>query len=517
MKKKLLYLLSLLLFSAFVACHDDDENDPIPEPEPTPTPLDVAYAVEGQYEVTTIYLALSSGLKDTMAIEGLHISKTAEGLVKIKTPFMEIGTDNDEGYLKLGPIIIDSIPVTANGEIYNFEIKDSPNVKTSNFKNPIATINGSVSGKIFTATLTLKNEEHTVTFIFNGQQVRNNECQLLSIVIDDKAIATEPEKNGNTITFYVTMDTDMDQLQFAPIITLSKGAISNPASGEMVDFSKAENQTTKYTIISEDLQIKNEYNIVIKKGTNVAQNSFEEWTIEDNANKFYKPQGVWSTSNAGITSIKNFGQYMGVNYEGGAIVLAEDNGVNGKAAKIVTANTIGGESIMPGLFPSIPKITSGSLFLGDFVVDVSNTLNSTQFGIPYFQKPSRVKGYYKYTPGSKYYYCKDPSKSNEAEEDNTKSDQCAISAVLYEVSNFDEFLNGENIFTSDKIVAIAQKFSGEVTDFTEFELKLEYKKEYKPQNKYRFAVIFSSSKDGDKFSGAENSTLIIDEVIITNE
>ncbi|MFR4044628.1 MAG: PCMD domain-containing protein [Odoribacter splanchnicus] len=46
----------------------------------------------------------------------------------------------------------------------------------------------------------------------------------------------------------------------------------------------------------------------------------------------------------------------------------------------------------------MPVITSGSLFLGDFEVDTKNTLNSTQFGIPYFQKPIRVKGYYKYKP-----------------------------------------------------------------------------------------------------------------------
>ena len=34
---------------------------------------------------------------------------------------------------------------------------------------------------------------------------------------------------------------------------------------------------------------------------------------------------------------------------------------------------------------------------------------------------------------------------------------------------------------------------------------------------YRFAVIFSSSKDGDKFCGAGGSELIVDEVEIINE
>jgi len=146
-----------------------------------------------------------------------------------------------------------------------------------------------------------------------------------------------------------------------------------------------------------------------------------------------------------------------------------------------------------------------------------NTLNSTQFGIPYFQKPTNVKGYFKYTPGENYYYCKDPSVSNEAEIDNTKTDECSLCAVLYEVENYDDFLNGETIYTSDKIVAIAQQFAGNTPDYTAFDLQLEYKKEYDPTKKYRFAIIFSSSKDGAAFSGAEGSTLWIDEVEVINE
>lgn len=103
-------------------------------------------------------------------------------------------------------------------------------------------------------------------------------------------------------------------------------------------------------------------------------------------------------------------------------------------------------------------------------------MNSTQFGIPYFQKPIRVKGYYKYKPGEKYYYCKDPkNNSNKAELDPEKTDQGALSAVLYEVDNYTEFLNGETIFNSDKIVAIAQLITGQQDSFKEFDLTLDYK------------------------------------------
>lgn len=509
MKKNLIYLLALLFISTFTACHDDDNNPtPTPTPEPTPIPVDAAYESEGEYNVISTIYDASNDLRDTLDVEGLHIYKTAENLIKIKTPFIEIGK------LRLGTITVDSIPVTANDKTYSFEIKDCSSVNTSNFPNPVVNIKGSVSEKAIKLNMTLKNEEYTIDFTFDGGQVKNNEAKLISITIDSKEIATTPERDGNTITFYVTMNTDMTKLQFTPELVISKGAISNPASGETVDFSKAENNTVTYTVVSEDLQISNNFEIVIKQGTDVSKNSFEEWVAED---KYFKPQGAWATSNPGITLIKNLGSIMGVNYKGGAIVLPEENGQSGKAAKIITANTEGGASPIPGMFPSIPKITSGSLFLGAFDVDPLNTLNSTQFGIPYFEKPANVKGYFKFKPGKDYYYCPDVQNSNLAQLDDSKTDQCALSAVLYEVSNFDEYLNGENIFTSDKIVAIAQKVSGEVSDFTAFDLKLEYKKEYDPSKKYRFAVIFSSSKDGDKFSGAPDSELVVDEVEITNE
>lgn len=506
MKRNLIYLLALLFISTFTACHDDDNDPtPTPTPEPTPTPVDAAYETEGEYKVVSTIYDASNDLRDTLDVEGLHIYKTAENLIKVKTPFIIIGD------LRLGPITVDSIPVTANDKTYNFEIKDCSSVNTSNFSNPVATLKGSISEKALTLTMSLKNDEYTIDFTFDGNQVKNNEAKLISFTIDSKEIATTPERDLNTITFYVTMNTDMTKLQFTPELVISKGAISNPASGETVDFSKAENNTITYTVVSEDLQTSYNYQIVIKQGTDVSKNSFEKWVAEG---EYFKPQGAWATSNPGITLINNLGFLMGVDYKGGAIVLPADNGQSGKAAKIITADTKGGA--IQGL-PSIPKITSGSIFLGTFDVDPLNTLNSTQFGIPYFEKPANVKGYFKYKPGKDYYYCPDVQNSNLAQLDESKTDQCALSAVLYEVSNFDEYLNGENIFTSDKIVAIAQKFSGEVSDFTAFDLKLEYKKEYDPSKKYRFAVIFSSSKDGDKFSGAPDSELVVDEVEIINE
>ena len=179
-----------------------------------------------------------------------------------------------------------------------------------------------------------------------------------------------------------------------------------------------------------------------------------------------------------------------------------------KAALIKSIDTKGGDMVIA----KIPKVTTGSLFLGSFETDIFNTLNSTKFGIPYSSKPVSLKGWYKYTPGSQYYIVNQTPYTNHCHKatlDETKTDEFMISAVLYETEAYDteswsDCLTGvadaeNNIYTSSRIAAIAQLMGGEQKEWKEFELQLEWKKEYSADKKYRFAIICSASKDGDKF------------------
>lgn len=52
-----------------------------------------------------------------------------------------------------------------------------------------------------------------------------------------------------------------------------------------------------------------------------------------------------------------------------------------------------------------------------------------------------------------------------------------------------------------------------------FELAFEYlpEKSYDSTKEYKLAIICSSSKEGDKFKGAANSTLIVDELEVIGE
>lgn len=181
------------------------------------------------------------------------------------------------------------------------------------------------------------------------------------------------------------------------------------------------------------------------------------------------------------------------------------------AAELVSIDTTGSDNMLE---QKVPKVTAGSIFWGTFVATnaLADPMTTTLFGIEYSEKPLLVKGFFKYTPGTEFY------NSNGVLEPDTK-DECALSAVLYEVEDVKETLDGNNIYTSEKIVASSVYTNTGTSEYTPFELKLEYKKdkEYDPNKKYKFAVIFSASKDGAAYNAAVGSRLLIDDVTIVNE
>ncbi len=523
MKKNLLILFLAFLSFNFIACSDDDDPTPAPPPPVEPVePIDAAYLVEGNYDVYTMWTT-SLGHRDIIESSDFHVSKVGQGLIKIETEYIELDTASGKK-MRIGTIVLDSIPLQIIGENnYTFETTDSLDFEYT-IKKSEAIIKGSVINGVVSATITLNAKDISISLIFDGGQVANNKADIVRMSIHDEVIGGQPEIKGTTITIFVKPGTPLEKLKFAPEITLSKNAVSNPASGELIDFSKAidnggDFKYVNYVVLPEDKSDTKIYRVKIQIGNDFSKSSFEKWTPEgtdEDYADFKKPIANWSTSNPGVMLIMMF-----PGLHTGRAIVSDVAGQTGKGASIKTANTTGMVSIAPGYFPSIPKITSGSLFLGSFIVDMVNTLKSTKFGLPYFKKPTKVKGFFKYTPGAEYFICKDWKNANHiAELDPTKTDECALSAVLYEVSSFtneNNLLTGVDIFTSDKIVAIAQKFSAGQADLAEFELVLDYKKEYDSSKKYRLAVIFSSSKDGDKFSGAPESLLVVDEVEIINE
>lgn len=316
MKKLFLFALICSL-GFFTACSDDDNND-----TPTPTPPEVNWAkeIEGLYNAD-LFLTYESA-KDT-SDQTINFFPQGKNYVRLKTGYINYKINKNA----IGNIEIDSIPVDSNftkatdHHIY-FKITNKK-VTLSKLGEMTANGNGSLKGEVIQFQLKLQNTDLTIELNFEGRQTMNDQTELLKMTFDSDMVLSQPEIKYEDykyeIVFYVKPDADLSKLQLTPIIELSKGAIVKPASGEVVDCSKAidkgdDTEFVYFNVVSENYQKTRQYRARFKVGQSVPKATFENWISEDN--DFYKPEGQWATSNKGISLIKIF---PGL-YDGGAIV-----------------------------------------------------------------------------------------------------------------------------------------------------------------------------------------------------
>ena len=372
----------------------------------------------------------------------------------------------------------------------------------------------------------LKSETYNVNYTFVSG-VLKTEKELLSVTINEDVLAYKPSivtssMGGNWIILYAKPDAQAEQLKIVPKLVVSDGAKvfynGELYNGGVIDCSK----TQRINIVSEkdysEGKITGEEYIISCGILNFATD-LDQWELKNNTDdedmKYYEPIGGWTTSNPGVEYLKTWSSLTKYDKTKPYAVHEEANGYSGKAAKLTTLNSSG------SILGMVPYVTSGSLFNGVFITEISNTLKSTRFGQPCNKEPKAFSGVYKYTAGEKYYVCSDPSKANKAELDESKTDAPAMNAVLYEVSDYmADYLDGTNLLDpdNDKIVAIASvKDTGEKAEWTPFNVSFEWKKgiSWDASKKYKLAIVCSSSKDGDKFSGAPGSTLYIDDLKVS--
>lgn len=386
------------------------------------------------------------------------------------------------------------------------------------------TISGSLNEKVLTLNVTMKSANFTINYKYVSGNLQKTGNDLLGMTFDSDVVVVQPEISDKTVTFYVMPGTTAEQLKLVPVFEVSEGAkvmYNNEeyVAGTAIDFSstvtlkvQSEKGVAKsYTVSSAEMK---EYSFASNLDTWEMKNADgEEYT------HYYEPVDGWATSNEGLKWVKMMYPNL-YSKEAPYLVTEVEDAHSGHAARLETVDTKG-QAGFGGFIPAVPKVTSGSLFNGIFSVNISNTLKSTQFGQPCTKEPKSFSGFYKYTPGKTYYEAKypgDPSKANEVNEVD-KTDAPAINAVLYEVTNFStDYLDGTNLLTSDKIVAIASVAdAGTQAQYTSFNVAFEWKngKSWDASKKYKLAIVCSSSKDGDKFSGAPGSVLFVDELSIS--
>lgn len=527
MKKNLFFYLFAVLctVSLFTSCSDNDE------PAVTvPVSANVAGNYKGALNVT---LKMETGDVPAGNVPAQLVSVTNAGE---NTVDLKISNFSFSG-MQLGDIEVSGCQLTdaGNGK-YTFTATSSMDV--TGLLSAGIKANGVFEDKTLTLDLDIDDVKlmgspvpYTVKVAYSGTKLsgtESSEAKILSFVFDKEVAAAnavvmgEPviDETSKTIKFTVNSEATAEELAaLVPTIEVSEKATVTPASGEVGDFSNG--KTVTYIVTAENGSTA-EY--VASVSSQVTVYGFETWVAgvegQEPDMTFYNPDG-WCSSNAGVQMLK--GMELADHY---AVEATNDAHSGEKAALITSVDTKGKDMY----FAKAPKVTTGSLFLGTFITDIFNTLNSTKFGIPYSAKPVSLKGWYKYTPGPDFYVVNEQpydQHCHEAVLDKTKTDEFMISVVLYETEEYDtknwsDCLTGvadteKNIYTSSRVAAIAQLTGGEQTEWKEFNLTLDWKKEYNADTKYRMAIICSASKDGDKFWGAPGSTLIVDDFELVAE
>lgn len=509
MKKRLLYLFMLISsVSLFMSCSDDDDVK-------YPVDSELAGAYKGTMDV--YYVGVSTPIASDM-VQKVYISKASDTAVKLELRNFTITVAGTE--LLIGDITVDNCALTKSGDAYKFSGNQTLSLV-------VGSCNTSVSGTVGKNAVDMVIDVDVeggmkVKVNYKGTKLsgsENTEAKITDFTIDDEVITVAPviDEAKSTITFKVNDEATEEELKaLVPVIAISEKATVTPASGVAQDFSGG--KSVVYTVVAEDGTMK-KYSVFISGTNKVVVYDFEDWTVDESQStpEYQYPIAVggWASCNQAVVFIKGFGLLAKPNpitYNGPFPINKTEEAHGGNyAAELVSIDTTGSDNM---LGQKVPKVTAGSIFLGTFVATnaLADPMTTTLFGIEYSEKPLLVKGFFKYTPGTEFY------NSNGVLEPDTK-DECALSAVLYEVEDVKETLDGNNIYTSEKIVASSVYTNTGTSEYTPFELKLEYKKdkEYDPNKKYKFAVIFSASKDGAAYNAAVGSRLLIDDVTIVNE
>jgi hypothetical protein len=337
----------------------------------------------------------------------------------------------------------------------------------------------------------------------------NMEADIVDMKVDDETFITRAITD-HTVQLIVSEKADYSKI--TPVIEVTPGATVSPQSGVAQDFSNGKSVT--YTVTSEDGKYTKSYSVSVTSKISL-KNTFEEWTMSGSDKAPYPVLSdlLWSNANSGISILVGTGSLIIDQYP----TDKTTDCVDGRYGAIL--QTIKGTKVFGINYP----IFSGSMFRGAFSANMSNPLKSLLLGQAHTKengKPIMFNGYYKYKPG-------DVFTGKNGETIPHRTDSLSMYATLFRVQKGtpagEGYLDGETIFTSDRVVATARwSHTSEdvveipaINDFIHFTIPFRYK-ENPDFNKYdyRLAIVLASSKDGNEYQGAAGSTLTVDNLEI---
>jgi hypothetical protein len=229
--------------------------------------------------------------------------------------------------------------------------------------------------------------------------------------------------------------------------------------------------------------------------------TFDEWynSKPDNSGFWTPSGGVWDSGNKGSAILNT------------VVTMPTEDTWNGKGKAVYMESKFAGVG-------AVGKLGGGNVFLGEFI-DVDGTNGIVHFGRPFTERPTRIRGHFKYSPkiidktGTTVPDDKNPWKHLVG-----RMDTCHIFAFLGDWGTpFEVRTNPYNqrIFNKQDpgVIAYAEVCVGEeVPEYIEFTLEFEYRAtDRKPTH---MAFIATASKYADFYTGAVGSKLYVDDIWI---
>ncbi|MDH6359238.1 PCMD domain-containing protein [Parabacteroides sp. PF5-9] len=160
---------------------------------------------------------------------------------------------------------------------------------------------------------------------------------------------------------------------------------------------------------------------------------------------------------------------------------------------------------------SIGKFAAGNIYVGKYIETVGTSGAKLIFGHEYVGKPTKLTGYYQYTPGIIDYA------ESGAGLSKGDIDQChiyiALTTKAFNINTSDK----STLFSPDDESVIAygelidgQRSGNETNGFQKFEINLEYNKNVTTKPTH-IVIVASASRYGDYFTGSTSSVLYLDE------
>lgn len=321
--------------------------------------------------------------------------------------------------------------------------------------------------------------------------------------------------NQANITVYIRKDVDLTSIVPTKLV-ISEGATIEPSADTPRDFST----TVKYLVTAADGVRQREYTIQPIKSA-LYEYDFEDWETYSASRPYdiligYDADGnklnLWDSSNTGTSFYQNYESSSG--YPVHKTTSAAEGAY---AAELVT-------QAGPGNIFNIINIpiAAGSLFTGIFepLNALRDPLTATQFGQPFYDRPTRFTGVYKYKAGTGNYIDPDGSVNP------VMKDSCAIYAVFYKSDSNLDRLDGNNVLTHPNIVALAmlppEARAGSAGDeFVPFDIDFDYDTYGHTvdftANDYKLGIVMSSSFYGNRYEGVIGSRLVADDLMIICE